>query len=199
MPTFLFLLLTLFSLHARRRYLRAPRRLTRGLFKQPSNRARIGHTAPGVAYAVGNSFRGLWFQAVVLRKKRSDRDVRKTRDGVLVVNHWVVSSEGWRSNGHGDVRQGVEGNVWADVQQWTARGGFRIHTVYADIVDRRSRRMGRVWEPKRPHDLTVADWRQIDAWCDHYGVAHSMYALRANAAQVPLAHQAGVSGHVLSK
>lgn len=170
----------------------------------------LAHVVHGVPYYLLNSIRGLR-AARRLRKTRADRDLQITRDGVIVVTHWVRPLTPHGPRGH-DVfidplrrlsrDRTIASMTWDEVSRLrTRRGAYRINRLSTDIAEAGRLRMGLVLEPKTT-DVRWQDpdlWRRIRDEATAAGVPKvTGYALRANRAAVPAMNAGGIPSYVLS-
>jgi hypothetical protein len=163
----------------------------------------IGHVARGVNYAIGNSFRGLRYMALILRKKNADRDLQMTSDGVTVVTHWP------RPLAHGFIDPEhkiphlalIEDHTWAEWSRCYTAGGYRMHTLDADLKLCGELGVTPWLEPK--HDRRFrnqAFWDGVMVLAKRHGVRKVRgYTLRENADCLPFMRKAGIPATKLRK
>jgi hypothetical protein len=168
------------------------RRQIRRLFKP----GRVGHTAKGVPYHVGNSIRGLrWMFRI--GKRDADRDTTTTRDGVPVNTHWDRPlMHGFRDpTGQWGQWQRITGSTWEQTKVLrTKKGNYRINSTNTDLAE-----MGRLGyrratiEPKSWKNMDNQKvWDEIAAMGKKHGVPLRGYALRGNWRCIPYMEAAGI-------
>jgi glycerophosphoryl diester phosphodiesterase len=169
---------------------------------------RIGHVAKGVQYYVNNSYRGL--RAMVAQHKTwADRDVRKTKDNVLVITHWAKlfkygftdphRPKGARVLGKDTV---VEDMYWHEVRRLVAGDNYKIHRLSDDMNYCAKVGIWPKYEPKSKNLANTALWKPVRAQADRIAAAHkkagkkrfliSGYALGRNASVIPHMRAAGI-------
>jgi glycerophosphoryl diester phosphodiesterase len=173
--------------------------ITRRMFRPQS----IGHVSKGVNYAVGNSYRGL---RAMFRfgKRKADRDLQMTKDGVTLVAHWPRPlAHGFVDPEHKIPRLAlISEHTWAEWQRcYTPAGRYRMHTLEADLKLCGELGMVPYLEPKHdPRFRNQAYWDGVMRLARKHGVKQVRgYTLRENADCLPYMRRAGIRATQLRK
>lgn len=165
----------------------------------------LAHGIRGQAYHLVDSLRGLR-AARKARKKRADRDLQMTSDGVVVVCHWLrpLLRDGFIDPlGLIERRRRVDQMTYAEVRRlYTPRGHFRINSLEDDLREAGRLGLGAVLEPKTNDKRwrNVAMWKEWKAYARSVGVRDLRgYALPSNKGCVPAMNKAGIPTHVIGR